>query len=489
VRLRTRWWTGIAALATAALSSGAAGAAPADARPNVVVVETDDQTAASMWAMPTVRRLLADRGVTFDNSFVSYPLCCPSRATFLTGQYAHNHGVFDNRPPRGGYVKLRGESTLPVWLRESGYRTIHVGKYLNGYGRRDPTEIPPGWTDWHGLIGPTTYHYYGFKINDNGHPRRFARRPSNYQTDVLTRKAVSLIGRASGDRKPFFMWAAFLAPHFSYDNPRSPDGIPSPVPAPRDRGSFAAEPLPIGPSFDEADVSDKPSTVRQYPLLTESQRAGIEENYRRELEALQAVDRGVGRIVRALREGGELDNTVLAFTSDNGYFHGEHRIPFGKTLPYEPSVRVPLVIRGPGLPQGAHRKRPVSNQDLAPTILDAAGARAGIVQDGLSLMPLARHPGRLVPRDLLFEGYYPFGGPVRFAGIRTEDWFYAEYTNGERELYDLTADPDEMTSLSGDPAYETVETDLANRLAVLRNCRGVTCLQRQPRSGAVGRVR
>ena len=469
---------------TAAFALGAT-SAHAAARPNVVVLETDDQTAASMWAMPTVQRLLADRGVTFDNSFVSYALCCPSRATFLTGQYAHNHGVFDNVPPTGGYYKLRGANTLPVWLRAAGYRTIHVGKYLNDYGKRDPTEVPPGWTDWHGLVDPTTYQYFGFTINDDGHQHRFAPTPENYQTEVLTRKAVNQIGRASHGSKPFFLWTAFVAPHFRFgrrpSEPDDPPEMPTPVPAPRDRNRFAAEPLPIGPSFDEADVSDKPATVRQYRRLTDSQRAAIQENYQQELETLQAVDRGVGRIVDALRQAKQLDHTLLVFTSDNGYYHGEHRLPREKVLPYEPAIRVPLVIRGPGLPHGAHRSQLVSNQDLAPTILDATGARAGLPQDGLSLLPLMDRPKRNLGRDLLIEGYYPFGQPVRLAGVRTRRWFYAEYSNGERELYDLVADPDELTSRHLDPTYAAVEADLARRLAALRSCSGASCRARPAR--------
>jgi arylsulfatase A-like enzyme len=429
--------------------------------------------------MPNVKRLLADEGVSFDNSFVSYSLCCPSRATLLTGQYAHNHGVFDNLLPDGGYYKLRGGKTLPVWLRKAGYRTILVGKYLNDYGRRDPTEVPPGWTDWHGLVDPTTYHYYGFTINDDGRTHKYAPKPANYQTDVLTRKAVKLIGQASDGGKPFFMWAAYVAPHYGFDAPEPDDPkMPTPTPAPRDRNTFASEPLPMGPSFDEADVRDKPATVREYHPLTDTQRAAIQENYQQELESLQAVDRGVGRLIEALRKGGELGRTVVAFTSDNGLFHGEHRIPFGKILPYEPSIRVPLVIRGPGIPHGVRLAKLVSNQDLAPTILDATGAQAGLVQDGLSLMPLMRH-GKAGPgRDLLIEGYYPFGPKVRFAGIRTRRWFYGEYSNGDRELYDLAADPDETTSHAGDAAYAPVEADLARRLAKLRKCRGAGCLGR-----------
>jgi N-acetylglucosamine-6-sulfatase len=453
------------------------------------VIETDDQTAESLWAMPTVDRLLAKRGVSFDNSFVSYALCCPSRATFLTGQYAHNHGVFDNRLPNGGYEKLRGDNTLPVWLRKAGYRTILVGKYLNRYGRRDPTEVPPGWTDWHGLVDPTTTHYYGFTINDDGSPHRFERSRSNYQTDVLTRKAVRLIRHASRGRRPFFMWTTYFAPHYTLAKPREPgDPIPTPVPAPRDRGTLRGQPLPYSSSFDEPDVSDKPVTVRLNPRLTRAQRAGIRENYRRELETLQAVDRGVGRIVGALRESGELQRTLIAFTSDNGYFHGEHRIPFGKRLPYDPAIRVPLVIRGPGIERDVRLPDLVSNQDLASTILDAANAKPGLPQDGLSLLPLMGR-GELADRDLLIEGRFPFGHPVRFAGIRTTRWFYGEYTNGERELYDLTVDPDETINRSGAPGYEAVEADLAGRLAALRECSGESCRSRQAGAGAVARER
>jgi arylsulfatase A-like enzyme len=455
--------------------------APGPDRLNVVVIETDDQTAESMRAMPTVRRLIADVGVTFDNSFASYPLCCPSRATFLTGQYAHNHGVFDNVQPRGGYYKLRGGNTLPVWLGSAGYRTMLVGKYLNDYGTRDATEVPPGWSDWHGLIDPTGFRYYGFTINDGGRVHRVESKPANYQTDYLTRKTVKLVEGAAGGSKPFFVWATYFAPHWSYGDPPEPDDpakMQTPVPAPRDRNRFASEPLPMGPSFDEADVSDKPVTVRQFHRLTGAQRAAIRENYQQGLETLQAVDRGVGQIVAALRRSGALDRTLIVFTSDNGYYYGEHRIPHEKVLPYEPALRVPLVMRGPGIPHGVHLSRPVSNQDLAPTILAATGARAGLPEDGVSLLRIVRHPQRVPARDLLVEGYWPFGHPARFAGVRTPRWFYAEYSNGERELYDLKVDPDETTSLDGDPAYAAVRSDLARRLAALRKCSGAGCLKR-----------
>jgi len=477
----------IAAAALALVSLAlAAPAARAAQRPNVVVIETDDQTASTLWAMPILQRVLADRGVTFDNSFVSYSLCCPSRATFLTGQYAHNHGVFDNVLPFGSFYRLDSSNTLPVWLQAAGYRTMHVGKYLNRYGTRDPTQVPPGWSDWHALVDPTTYRYFGFTMNDNGRLTYYPPTPSNYSTDVLAGKATELIAQASRGPRPFFLWTAFLAPHFSLaptGEPDDPPGFHTPQPAPQDRNRFAWAPLPRPPSFDEADMSDKPTEIRSYPRLTYTTQLAIQENYQQELETLQAVDRAVGRIVGTLQRTGQLGRTLIIFTSDNGYYHGEHRIPREKIVPYEPAIRVPLIVSGPGVPRGVHRSQLVSNQDLAPTILAATGAHPGRVEDGLSLLPIIRHP-RLEPgRDLLIEGLYhvPF---VTFAAIRTSRWFYAEYSDGQRELYDLLSDPDELVNRDLQPAYAAIESELARRLTRLRTCRGASC-RAHPQLGAV----
>jgi N-acetylglucosamine-6-sulfatase len=468
----------LAALCCLALAGPAAAA-----RPNVVVFETDDQTASSLWSMPNVQRLIADRGATFDNSFVSYALCCPSRATFLTGQYPHNHGVFDNVLPYGGFPKLDHSNTLPVWLHDAGYRTIHVGKYLNGYGSRDPEEVPPGWSDWHALVGVSTYRYFGFTLNDNGVDTRYPRSPALYQTDVLARKAVAMVRSAARDPRPFFMWNAFVAPHFSFSRLPEPDDPPTvitrtPEPAPRDRNRFAGWPLPMPPSFDERDIGDKPDTVQiGHPPLDDPVRAAIQENYQQELESLQAVDRAVGEVVAELERTRQLDSTLIVFTSDNGYFHGEHRLPREKILPYEPSIRVPLVMRGPGIPAGVHREQLVSNQDLAPTILDYANVAPGRVQDGTSLFPLIREPGDELGRDLLVEGLFrrKTAGAVGFSGVRSRSYFYAEYSNGQRELYDLVDDPDELVNRDLDPRYSGIEAQLAHRLARLRRCAGATC--------------
>src|SRR5215211_2376452 len=165
-------------LVTVAALIALSGAAPVSvaavaAQPNVVVVMVDDMNASALAYMPRVRSLIGTPGTTFANSVVSYSLCCPSRATFLTGQYAHNHDVLGNTPPDGGYAKLRGAETLPVWLGRAGYATGHVGKFLNGYGRQNPTEIPPGWTEWYGSVDPTTYRMWGYTLNENGTLRTY----------------------------------------------------------------------------------------------------------------------------------------------------------------------------------------------------------------------------------------------------------------------------------------------------------------------------
>jgi N-acetylglucosamine-6-sulfatase len=469
----------VAALLAVVVLPGATGAEGVDARqarqaaaprPNVVVIMTDDQTAESRRVMANVNRLLRDRGAMFVNSFTTYPQCCPSRATFLTGQYAHNHGVLGNSPPAGGYVKLDHSNTLPVWLRNSGYYTAHIGKYLNGYGSRDPTEIPPGWSEWRGSVDPSTYRFTGYTLNEKGVLTTYA----GYQTDVYATKAARIIRQRAPLARPFFLSVAFLAPHSGA--PADPDdpgaGIATPSPAPRHRNAFAAEPLPRPPSFNEADVSDKPLAIRRRFLLPPDRVAAIRENYRQELESLLAVDEAVARIVTALRETGELGNTLIVFTSDNGFFHGEHRIAQGKNLAYEPAIRVPLILRGPGVPAGLRLSQRVANVDLAPTILDAADAFAGRIMDGRSLLPLVANPAMSISRDLLVERG---PGDGQYVALRAANFLYVEHATGERELYDLRNDPYELQSRHADPAYAAVRDDLARRLAHLRSCNGASC--------------
>jgi arylsulfatase A-like enzyme len=473
----------LAFLALAALVAAQGSAAPVaraeTAQPNIVVVMTDDQTVESMRVMENVQRLLVARGTSFENSFASLSLCCPSRATFLTGQYAHNHGVLGNAAPAGGYEMFDGTSTLPVWLQQAGYYTAHVGRYLNGYGRANPTEVPPGWSEWHGAVDPSSYQYYRYTLNEDGKLRVYGSGAASYQTDVYARKAVEIVRRRAAAEHPFFLSVAFLAPHaggpYEGDRPR-----PTALPARRHRGRFAAEALPVPPSFNEADVSDKPRLIRRLPLLGAKQIADITAGYRLELESLLAVDEAVAAIVEELRRSGELSRTLILFTSDNGFFHGEHRIPLGKSKLYEPSVRVPLVLRGPGVPQGARLRQPVVNADLAPTILEAAGAQPGQRLDGRSLLPLLRDRGLWWGRDILLEG--PGNGPAKraFVALRTPRYVYAERLTGEVELYDLARDPYQLSSLHANPALAEVRVDLARRLTRLRDCAGSRCREGPP---------
>jgi N-acetylglucosamine-6-sulfatase len=448
--------------------SAGAGSTQAPARPNVLVIMTDDQTVESVRVMTNVRALLAAQGTTFENNFASFPLCCPSRSTLLTGQYAHNHTVMGNAAPAGGYEKLDHTNTLPVWLQRAGYRTVHIGKYLNGYGRRSATEIPPGWTEWYGSVDPSTYQFYNYTLNENGRTVRYGADPASYQADVYTRKAVDAVRRLAPGG-PFFLNVAYLAPHSG--GPREPDdpaNLATPVPAPRHRDRFAAEPLPVTPAFNEADVSDKPRGIRNRTVIGPRRVGAITEEYRQRLESLLAVDQGIAEIVAALRAAGELDDTLIVFTSDNGFFHGEHRVQTGKVLHYEPSTRVPLILRGPGIPRGAVRTQLVANIDLAPTIVSAAGATPRRATDGRPLQPFARDARLFSARDILLE-------TPGYKALRSPRYVYVEHSTNEQELYDLTADPNELASLHDSTAHAQVRSDLARRLLSLRACKAADC--------------
>jgi arylsulfatase A-like enzyme len=472
---------------------GGAQGRPAQERPNVVVIETDDQTAASIEVMPLTRRLIGERGATFVNSLTSYPLCCPSRATFLTGQYATNHGVLNNDPPLGGFYRLNSDNTLAVWLRQAGYYTALIGKYLNGYGTVNPHQIPAGWTEWRALVDPNTYRYYGYDFNDQGAIHRYGRfsenpdaplDPASYASDVTTEKAVRMIERRAPRRQPFFLWLGYLAPHGGGPTPAgsrcSSDAEPMNLakPAARHFGAFESSPLPVPPSFNEPDVSDKPSFIRDIAPLDGTEMGRITRSYRCRLESLLAVDEAVGRVIAALRATGELDGTLVVFTSDNGFEQGEHRLATGKNRPYEESLRVPLLMRGPGIGRRVTVPELVMNADLAPTILDLTGARPGRRMDGISLLPLLAAPRTLHGREIFIQGR---AGSGPWSGIRTWRYTFVQHdtnrdgTVDEEELYDLASDPYQLRSVHADPAYGRVRALLARRLALLRGCAGDAC--------------
>ena len=487
----------LCALALLALSPGESSSAPAGSaqakskRANVVVIMTDDQTLQDLDVMTRTRTAIGDRGVTFANSFVSYPLCCPSRATFFSGQYAHNHGVMGIDPPTGGYGRFDKANSLPVWMKRAGYYTSHIGKFLNGYGSDAPADVPPGWDEWRGSVDPSTYLMWGYTLNENGVFNTYGSEevedPALYQTDVYRDKAMDFIRRRANKRSPFFLSLAFLAPHHEIRSDRR--RLPS-RPAPRHLGTMAGAALPRPPSFDEADLTDKPGYVqRRSPPLSQENVDQITANFRTRQESLLAVDEAVGSIVDQLRRSRVYDNTYIVFTSDNGFLQGEHRVRSGKMLAYDPSIRVPLLISGPGIRRGTTSQELVGNIDLAPTLLDIANGRSGKRMDGRSLLPYAFDPDLRSERVLLLETggqragrLEPDQGPVAplrniltYQAVRTEDYLYVAYRNGSRELYDMRRDPHQLDSRHAATRYRDARGALARELHRLGTCRGRVC--------------
>ena len=342
--------------------------------PSIVLILTDDQRSDTMWAMPTVRGELAGKGIMFENGYVSNPLCCPSRASILTGQYSHSTGVYTNqgRQPFGGFQAFDDRSTIATWLQEAGYRTAMLGKYLNGY---EEPYVPPGWDHWFATY--VNGAFYRYRVTDDGLIKRYGSGRHDYGTDVLAGEAVRFIGSTPADT-PLFLYFAPHAPH-----------EPA-IAAPGDRHTFSDLSRWRPPSFDEADVSDKPAYIRNQ-LLDAGSRAEIDAFRRRQYRSLLAVDRAVSDIIQALEESGRLANTLIVFTSDNGMVWGEHR--WGtKLVPYEESIRVPYVVRyDAGIPSARTDERLVVNIDLAPTFAALAGIPAPGAE-GESLLPLLGDP-------------------------------------------------------------------------------------------------
>ena len=481
--------------------------------PNVVLILTDDLTAGelnpnTLKHMPNIKSLLIDKGTTFDNSFVSNSLCCPSRATILRGQYTHSHQILSNEPPRGGFSKFRflghENSTMATWVKGQGYRTAFFGKYLNGYNE---TYIPPGWDEWYAVTG----NYLSHMLNENGHMVNYDPE-SYYDTDVLSDKVSDYITRTAGADPPFFttdrpflMWLGTKAPH----QPATP--------APRDENAYPDASLPHPPNFDERDVSDKPRWVSDNPPLSMEQKKYMEELHRNRLQSMLAVDDLVGDLIKALHESGELDNTYIFFTSDNGFHLGQHRLGAGKWTPYEEDIRVPLIVRGPGVPEGRTLHHMVLNNDLAPTFADLAGARTPSFVDGRSLVPLltndptplkdwrqrfiiesvAERSGVAQPPFINESTVAPLltGDPLPnnwrrtsaasaqsseewgrpwMKALRTQNYLYVDYKTKEHELYDLRKDPYELNNV-----YATAPPGLKQRLEAqldaLRYCSAAEC--------------
>lgn len=490
-------------------------------QPNIIFILTDDLDAASIPFMPKLKSLLIDHGTTFNNFIISMPLCCPSRAAILRGQYGHNTQILGNSQPSGGFEKFNElkeeQSTIATWLQDAGYRTMLAGKYLNGFPQRNNLMyIPPGWSEWYSAIKGNAYGSYDYTLNENGKQVEYKNTPTDYGTDVYARKTVDFIQRSAKENKPFFAYVSVYVPH-------SPA-----TPAPRHEKLFADVTVPRPPNFNEEDVSDKPAHIRNRPKLTNAQIKRLDDDYRERLQSLQAVDDMIETLVNSLKANGQLDNTYIFFTSDNGFHLGNHRQLTGKVAPYEEEIRVSMIVRGPNVPAGKTLDHLTGNIDLAPTWAELAGAKMPDFIDGRSLVPLlGNNPPPLTP-PLSTTGevgrgwrqcfgienglYEPRGrqrsasatpsNPVTelleppdqdddalaatptaqrvalgipdYRGIRTANYLYVEYITGEKELYDIKNDPYQLQNLAA-KADKNLLAQFAARLQELQECKAAGC--------------
>lgn len=493
-------WCG--GLLAAALIGGptAASTAPAPApaalveqSPNVVVLMVDDATVEDMEYMPNVQRLLVEQGTTFTRAYSPYPLCCPARATFLTGQYPHNHGVLDNVAPLGGASVFDDTKTIATYLTDD-YDTAIIGKYLNDFDT--PRYVPPGWDTWKVPVKRTSLDYMNQTMSINGRLRDFPHTFVTHHHGELVRR---FIGDATG---PYFAFASFIAPHSGSPRETPDDPSGTAYVEPKYRDTYAGSVLPDDPTFNETEVSDKRPAVANQPLLTRGQIAEISEVLAQRREALRSVDDEVALTVAKVRRLGQLDNTYFVFASDNGYMQGQHRLREGKSAAYEPASRVPLVIRGPGIASGATYDGVTGLQDLTPTILSMTGqwgdqpvARI----DGVSLLDLLAgqtttraqvletvHGAKLTdaqieagatPSTQMTQELVSGSVPWDMRGIVTSDgWKYTVYPEtGEVEMYDLTLDPYEEQNVAGIPTYKAQQGRLERLYREYRSCEGSGC--------------
>jgi N-acetylglucosamine-6-sulfatase len=443
------------------------------AHPNIVFILTDDMRKDDLRYMPKTRALLEREGMSFENAFVSNALCAPSRATIMRGQYSHRNGVWSNSSTDSPTTSIGGwqayqangneNDNVATRLQSAGYRTGLFGKYMNRYA--DVDFRPRGWDRWFAVSTSGDPKYFNYDVSDNGRPRHYGTNNSDYITDVLSRMTDTFIENSAPRSQPFFAYVAPIAPH-----------APA-TPAPRDAHTFDGVKGPRLSSFNEGDVSDKPPWIRQLPRLTSNGVSAIDNRHERRVESLQAVDDMVQGVVRTLRDTGELRQTYIFFTSDNGFHHGEHRIPEQKWRPYEEDVNVPLLVRGPDVAPGSTTYKMALNTDYLPTFTGLAGTQPPAYVDGRSLEPVLHGTVTSWRSAVLLEAAANYSPPYR--GVRTTSTGgipkskYIEYKDDRRELYDLVQDPRERNnhySLSS-----PVADALAARLQKLKGCAGDTC--------------
>jgi N-acetylglucosamine-6-sulfatase len=455
----------------------------ASSRPNILLVLTDDLAWNLVKYMPHVQQMRR-QGVTFGRYFVTDSLCCPSRSSIFTGRFPHDTGVFTNGGADGGFnvFHSRGEeaSTFAARLQSGGYLTGMMGKYLNGYRPGAKVDgkaayIPPGWNEWD--VAGNGYPEFNYTLNENGTLVRYRNAPSDYLTDVLATKGAAFVDRAAAQHKPFLLEIATFAPHGPY------------TPAPRDANDFPGLVAPRSPAFDEADISDKPPWLANHPVLTPAQLSNIDTSFRKRAQAVEAVDDLLAKLQSQLARNGQLANTYIVFSSDNGYHMGDHRLTPGKQTAFETDIRVPLIVTGPKVPHGVTRNQLTSNIDLYPTFVRIGKKSVPPSVDGRSLLPLlAKKPPKVWRNAVLVEHHGPntnpsdpdrpaagSGNPVTYEAIRTPTSTYVEYVTGDHEYYDLAKDPYELANRAS--TLSTAEQQrLHSTLVALQSCHsGASC--------------
>jgi N-acetylglucosamine-6-sulfatase len=474
----------LAAVAVAGCGHAAAPSAKAPVhraaagRPNVVLVLTDDLSWNLVRYMPHVRALQR-RGLTFTNYTVTDSLCCPSRSSMFSGRYPHDTGVFTNTGSDGGFkvfhARHEERSTFATDLSGTGYRTALMGKYLNGYepvgdASTPRAYTPPGWSEWD--VAGNGYFEFDYAMAQDGHVVRYGALPRDYLTDVIAARGRRFIANSAAAGRPFLLEEATFAPHAPY------------VPAPRDAGAFPAAREARTPSFDRRNIA-APLWLRSIPPLSPMDVIEIDHAFRRRVESVRAVDRMIGRLEATLRARGQLRNTYIVFTSDNGYHMGQHDLMPGKLTAFDSDVRVPLIVAGPGVPGGRTTAAIAENVDLRPTLDALAGAPAPPKVDGRSLVPLLQgrtppgwrtaaliehHGPDIDPRDPDHPSLHG-GNPTTYEAIRTAQATYVEYRDGEREYYDRLQDPAERDNVVAQVAPDVIGR-LHAMLDALRTCHG-----------------
>jgi N-acetylglucosamine-6-sulfatase len=452
-------------------------------RPNIIFVLTDDQFPGTEDAMPALRSNVTSQGVKFTDMTSTFPLCCPGRATILRGQYAHNTEIYGNEPPRGGYEKFRNQgledSTVATWLHGAGYQTGLFGKYMNNYRAQT---IPPGWDRWYAWNGVNE----GWRaLNDQGTQKPLKPKKAD---SAVSRAALGFLRSHIGRPAPVFAYVNFAAEHSPYHH------------AENDGRKFEGVGVPRSPSFNEGDVSDKPSKVRNLPKLSSSDASQLDQDYRNGLRSLMRVDRFIGDVYSLLRRKGVMGNTYFVFYTDNGSHFGQHRLKHGKLHPYEEDTGFPLIVRGPGIDHSVKSGKLVGNHDIAPTLANMGDASIPGFVDGRSFLPLAQDPTIAWPRTaILSEKEDNEVPPNRWDMLRMPSKVYTRYEKGVPEYYDLTVDPYQLHNAFGaaDTAYAPPDRSTRDyyeqRLNALDACRGYegpgSCREAEdaplPSSGAI----